>query len=365
MRGILILFLISCILITSGCVSETGDVAVKFTGADISPQKNMSETVNETPMEEPSEDTNGSIEYRSMKEDRNASSQENATENITHDPCAGKLCDDSITTCPDGKVVSCENVCSNKSGLCSSCIPDCSEHHLTEETCDIECGDCEIFDEKDCSCSIILYCSGNGICEPNYKGGGEWPDSPDCVGFGGCDDKDDCTQDVFDPNIQKCIHIDICCDDGDDCTLDEYDAGTGLCEHTYTCCGNGECEPENGETEGSCPEDCFEEGEEPGEVGILSINPTGNETVMLSGNSIDLTNWTIEDDASHVYTFPDGFVIDGIVYIHTVGCPADNNETDLYWGKSDGTCRTAEIWNPHDTATLRNQSGDVVDTFTY
>ncbi|MCK4714290.1 MAG: lamin tail domain-containing protein [Candidatus Aenigmarchaeota archaeon] len=361
MRGIPLLVLVSCVLITSGCVSETGDVAVEFTGLEFSADDNMTEPVNESLGEEPSEEVNESIGDDELSEDGNETLQEN----ITHDPCAGKLCDDSITTCPDGEVVSCENICSNRSGLCSSCIPDCSEHQLPKETCDIECGDCEVFDEEDCSSSILFYCSGNGICEPNYNGGGEWPDSPDCVGFGGCDDNDDCTQDVFDPNIQQCIHVDICCDDGDDCTLDEYDADTGLCEHTYICCGNGECEPENNETEENCPEDCFEEGEESGEVEILDIDPAGNETVTLSGSSVDLTNWTIEDEGSHVYTFPDGFVIDEIVYIHTVGCPADNNDTDLYWGIGDGTCRTAEIWNPHDTATLRNQSGDVVDTFTY
>ncbi len=367
MRGILSLFLFSCVLAASGCVSDTGNVAVEFTGADISGEGNASSTASSAP-EGPQENAGTGImdtaeETPPPEENEppveNETLGENATGNATHDPCAGKLCDDSITTCPDGEVVSCRNVCSNMSGLCSSCIPDCSDHQLPEEACDIECGDCGILDEESCSCSIILYCSGNGICEPGYDSGSEWPDSPDCIGFGGCDDDDSCTRDVFDPNSQKCVHADICCDDGDECTVDFYDDDSGLCTHTYACCGNGICEPENNETEESCPADCFGEGEEPGDVKITAIDHQ-EEIVTLEGYGVDMTGWTIEDNASHVYSFPDGFVINNVVYIFTNGKTENSNDTYLFWGRGDS------VWNNEgDTATLRNNTGDVVNTFTY
>lgn len=46
------------------------------------------------------------------------------------DPCENVTCDDTITTCPDGTEVSCQNICSD--GTCSSCEPDCS-NNLCEE----------------------------------------------------------------------------------------------------------------------------------------------------------------------------------------------------------------------------------------
>lgn len=357
MHKLLFLLLLPALVAASGCVSETGDTVLEFTDGEPAESGITIPTLNDT---EPETNATGPA----MNETENVT-EEVPEENITHDPCADKLCDDSISTCPDGTTVTCENECDNETGLCSSCIPECPEPP-EEEPCEItaeDCGECGEFDEEECACSILLYCDGNGVCEPSNN---EWPDSPDCVGFDGCDDSDDCTQDTFNPNQQACIHTDICCDDSDDCTVDLFNYTTEDCEHTYVCCGDGECQPENGETEESCPEDCSVEGEEPGDVVILAIEPEGNETVTLDGYGILMDNWTIEDDDGHVYAFPDGFVIDGNVYLHTVGCPVDNNETDLYWGKVDGSCRTGKIWDDTgDTATLRNDSGDVVDTLSY
>jgi hypothetical protein len=346
MRGALVLFAILMVVVSSGCVSETGEVIINFTDFD-SPEQEA-----------------GIITQEPNITNETAPPKENITEdepeNITHDLCADKICDESISTCPDGEAVTCENECDPETGLCSSCFPDCSGHQLPEE-CEFECGDCEHLDEEECECIIILYCEGNGICEPTND---EWPDSIDCVGFGGCDDDDACTQDTFNPNQQLCIHTDICCDDGDDCTVDYYNYTTDECEHSYACCGNMVCEPENGETEESCPLDCFEEEEEPGDVLIADIDPEG-EIVTIEGYGIDLDGWSIEDAASNLYNFT-GFVIDGFAYLHSIGDPADNNETDLYWGTKDGGPRSSPIWNNDgDTATLRNDSGYVVYTFTY
>jgi hypothetical protein len=52
--------------------------------------------------------------------------------------------------------------------------------------------------------------------------------------------------------------------------------------------------------------------------------------------------------------------------LHTIGCPDDNNETDLYWGTKEGGCRVGGwVWNDHDNATLRDPSGEIIDTYDY
>lgn len=344
MHKLLFLLLLTALVVVSGCVSETGDTILEFTDGEPTESGITIPTLNNTEPDANATNVTGEL-----------------PENITHDLCAGKLCDDSISTCPDGTTVTCENECDPETGNCTSCIPECPE----EEPCEITaegCGECGKFDEEDCSCSIILYCDGNGVCEPSN---GEWPDSPDCVGFDGCDDDNDCTQDTFNPNQQVCIHTDICCDDSDDCTVDFFNYTTDECEHSYVCCGDGECQPENGETEESCPKDCLMEEEESGDVVILDLDPE-EEIVTLEGYGILMDNWTIEDDSDHVYTFPDSFMIDGMVYLYTLGDPANNTDIYLYWGNQEGGPRNSPIWNNDgDTATLRNDSGDVVYTFSY
>ncbi|MFD1588117.1 lamin tail domain-containing protein [Halorientalis brevis] len=71
--------------------------------------------------------------------------------------------------------------------------------------------------------------------------------------------------------------------------------------------------------------------------------------------SVDLSGWTLSDDADHVYTFPDGFVLEpgATVTVHT-GSGTDS-ATDLYWGSD------APVWNNGgDTVTVRDANGDVV-----
>ena len=363
MRGIFVFLIISTVLASSGCVSETGNIAINFTDDEIADQGaainlSLSGGQDATSHEEHDEtETEEEPEHEDMND-----TQEELFDETEHDLCADKLCDDSISTCPDGEVVTCENTCDPGTGLCDSCIPDCTEHQLPEEEeCNIECGDCEYINKDECECVILLYCDGNGICEPSND---EWPDNPDCVGYHACDDGDACTQDTFNPNQQTCVHTDICCDDSDECTVDYYNYTTDECKHSYVCCGNLECEPENGETEENCPGDCFEEEEESGDVAILDIDYEA-EVVTLEGYGILMYNWTIEDltpkTPNHIYTFPDWFEINSVVYLHTQGNPENNNETDLYW-----TNKSISIWNNDgDTATLRNDTGEVVDTFTY
>jgi hypothetical protein len=351
---------VSLVLLSSGCVRESGELVVDFEET-VSPEalvipepesnesdpEEVAEPLDNETMETPDEDSPGN----------------ETTED--HDPCVDKLCDDSITTCRDGTVMTCGNACNPISGLCTSCIPDCSEHDQDPpEECDLTCGDCETLNQDKCSCSTKLFCDPNGICEP---GNGEWPDGEDCESFDSCDDGDACTQDNFHPSTQTCSHIDTCCDDGIDCTVDVYNPETGGCDHLFDdCCGDGTCDPDFGESETSCPDDCFEEEELPGDVEIIDIDPSGDEIVTLLGYGVDMTGWTIEDISNTTYEFPDDFVIDGQVYLHTVGCPENDSLTDLYWGTKEGECRTGLIWNnDHDTATLWNDLDEVASIFEY
>ena len=407
MRFALLIFVLSLVLITSGCTRETGNIVINFTDRNLSGQ---SITI-ELPGEPEETETN-------LTENETAGPEE------PPEPCEGVVCEDSITTCPDGEAMTCENTCDNETGECTSCIPDCTGHG--KETCSLECGDCESLDEDECECVTRLNCEGNGICES-----GEWPDGGDCSSFDSCDDADDCTLDVFDFNSQSCSYVEICCDDADDCTLDVYNYTTHECQHTFICCSgaeaiiqgaiydsgtlslyvnnygdadltfdvyltfeNGSIGMPGGEWKADFGElatftisgvsdkltevtiqsrECegvndfigsswiigLGEGEEPGDVNITHINET-EETVTLEGYGVDMTNWTIEDAALHIYSFPDGFVINGIVFLHTYGNATDSNETNLFWG------RGSAVWNnDHDSATLRNGLGEEASSYEY
>lgn len=79
----------------------------------------------------------------------------------------------------------------------------------------------------------------------------------------------------------------------------------------------------------------------------------------LGGTSATMTNWTLADEANHVFTFPTFVLVPGgSVRIWTKS--GVNNSTNLYWGSG------AAIWNnTGDTATLRNNHGQVVDICSY
>lgn len=341
MKEVLALFALSLVLASSGCISESGDVSIKFSD-------NLSLNLSESGMP-------GDITEAPANESNET--EPDGGDNLTHDLCADKLCDDSVTTCPDSTVVTCGNECDQETGNCSSCTPDCSGHD--EEPCDLDCGVCRTIDEARCECVTEFYCEGNGICTSD-----EWPDGEDCIKFDGCDDSDKCTTDTFDPNIQECVHVEACCESDDPCLLGTMNPGTMQCEFDYTCCGNALCDQPGDLDE--CPEECEFDGEGEGDLFISGIDPTGNEIVFLEGDSVDLTGWMLSDSNSNNFTFPEGFVIQGLALIHTVGCVSDNNETDLYWGKKDGDCRTGTIWlDSGETATLSNSSGGIVDEYTY
>ncbi len=77
--------------------------------------------------------------------------------------------------------------------------------------------------------------------------------------------------------------------------------------------------------------------------------------------SIDLTGWTVQDEASHTYSFPSGFALDAgaQVTLHT-GTGSDTS-TDLYWGKSGSA-----VWNNGgDTVFVYDDSGALSTSKSY
>lgn len=87
-----------------------------------------------------------------------------------------------------------------------------------------------------------------------------------------------------------------------------------------------------------------------------------DEYVIISNNgntSINLTGYTLSDEANHTFVFPD-FVLEsrGLVTIHTGS--GNNTDDELYWGSE------YPIWNnDHDTAYLRDAEGELLDTYTW
>ena len=107
-------------------------------------------------------------------------------------------------------------------------------------------------------------------------------------------------------------------------------------------------------------------------LGIASAEDGGEITVIISNASWvdewveinnmgelaqELTNWTLQDQQNHTYTFP-VFVLDpeGVVKVHTE--TGNNTDADLYWNMA------SSVWNNDgDVATLANETGNVIDIY--
>jgi len=107
---------------------------------------------------------------------------------------------------------------------------------------------------------------------------------------------------------------------------------------------------------------------EPADIQITHIefNPDGDdvqgEYVQIEnqgGEGQTMTNWTLRDEANHVFTFPSFSLGAGkTVWVWTKS--GSNTPTDLYWGS--GTA----IWNnTGDTAYLEDNQGNLIDTYAY
>lgn len=87
-----------------------------------------------------------------------------------------------------------------------------------------------------------------------------------------------------------------------------------------------------------------------------SLNAEWVRITNKGGKARYLSGWTLRDAQSHVYKFPTFRLKAGAsVWVHTG--KGSNTASNLYWGSS------WYIWNnTGDKATLKNRSGDVIDT---
>jgi hypothetical protein len=87
-----------------------------------------------------------------------------------------------------------------------------------------------------------------------------------------------------------------------------------------------------------------------------------DEYVVIRNNgdaAATLTGWTLKDAVGHTFTFPSFTLGTGNTVTVYTGS-GTNTATSLYWGSS------APVWNnDHDTAYLYNQSGQLIDTYTW
>lgn len=104
------------------------------------------------------------------------------------------------------------------------------------------------------------------------------------------------------------------------------------------------------------------------EITITDIvyDPPGDdlagEYVLLQNTgrlAVDMTGWTLRDEAGAVFTFP-GFTLASGASVRVWVKAGANSATDLYWG------RNGAVWNNGgDTATLRDAGGIEQDVFVY
>jgi micrococcal nuclease len=110
-------------------------------------------------------------------------------------------------------------------------------------------------------------------------------------------------------------------------------------------------------------------------TGILYFhwNAEGNDCYNLNdeyvtfknscSKSIDMTGWTVKDEANHIYTFPDFSLAGGATVTLYTGAGKDTT-TELYWDSSGYQCNA--IWNNDgDTLYLRDTSGNLVISYSY
>ena len=91
-------------------------------------------------------------------------------------------------------------------------------------------------------------------------------------------------------------------------------------------------------------------------------NPNGEWVDLVNDGSapVDLTGFTLKDEANHIYTFPEVLVQPGQV-VRLYSGQGHNSQDALYWG-----FRGDSVWsNNGDTAYLRDPSGRLVDSSTY
>lgn len=89
-----------------------------------------------------------------------------------------------------------------------------------------------------------------------------------------------------------------------------------------------------------------------------TVAATGEMVILQNvGARVNMKGWTLQDLHNQMYIFPD-FVLDSNAGVRIHSDAGLDNATDLYWG------RTAAVWDANDTATLKDRSGIVIDSYT-
>jgi len=97
-------------------------------------------------------------------------------------------------------------------------------------------------------------------------------------------------------------------------------------------------------------------------LNITALNPAGEEWVEITNEGadiVDITGFTLKDEANHIFTFPQMILVSGASIRVYTGSGINTTDT-LYWSLDE------TVWNDDgDTAFLRDPGGAIVDTFGY
>jgi micrococcal nuclease len=97
-------------------------------------------------------------------------------------------------------------------------------------------------------------------------------------------------------------------------------------------------------------------------IRITDLDPSDEwvEFTNQGDQPIDLSGYTLKDEANHIYEFDD-FTLQAAKSVRLYTGNGQNTSTKLYWGLGDNT-----VWNSNgDTAYLRAPDGSLVDLYTY
>ena len=87
-----------------------------------------------------------------------------------------------------------------------------------------------------------------------------------------------------------------------------------------------------------------------------------DEYIMIENRddtSVDLTGWTVYDEAHHRYLFP-SFVLKAKAAVTLRTCLGKNTQSELFWGSR------SPIWNNDgDTIFIRDSEGQLVLSYVY
>ncbi len=101
-----------------------------------------------------------------------------------------------------------------------------------------------------------------------------------------------------------------------------------------------------------------------GELAVAEVNAVGDDENVVfenvGGSDLDLTGWTVEDEAGYDYQFPDGFTLAAGSRVTLYTGEGTDTDSELYWGS--GT----PIWNDGgDTVHVYDGAGQLVVEHTY